>query len=58
MKKKILIIETYTKEVEVEAENVEKALDKVKSKYDKGKIVLDKEDLKETSFYLSEYNPL
>ena len=58
MKYTISIIETLERQIEIEAKTKEEALNKVKNKYDKEKIVLDSNDHVSTDFYLYEYNPL
>lgn len=53
---KIEIEETLTRVIEVEAENEEKAYDKVYEQYVEEEIVLDYNDWKDTNYYLLDEN--
>lgn len=51
MKKwKVAIIETLTKEIEIQAHNAEEAEDKVKSAYYNEEIILYADDIQDTEF--------
>ena len=51
MKYKVTIEEKLVKEIEVEVENFDEALEKVKDMYDNSEIVLSADDFSKVDFY-------